>query len=153
MALLLVLSLVSCEVNITTPAYDYNYPATTLRNITSLQDDSAFCIQLSFSVRFQAANYTRLCVCSNSYVTFGGGDAGPCTFNYSTDPIPYPKLLIDAADNVANNITVVATTVNATIHFRGARYNSTGPGLIEWKLSFFAEAYEKFSLDIISNTL
>ena len=148
MALLLVLALVSCEVNITTPAYNYNYPTTTLLNVTHY-DDVAFCVDLSFSVRFQGASYTRFCVCSNSYVTFGDND-GLCIFQY-IDYVAYPKLLIDAADNWAYNMIVVTASNNATIHYRGRRLG--GSGLFEWKLTFFAETYEKFSLDIIANNL
>lgn len=128
--LLLVLSLVSCEVGISSPAHDYNYTATTLL-YTNNWDDYAWCVDLNFPVRFQGSNYTRLCICSNSYVTFGGSN-GPCPYSTS---ISYPKLLIDSADNYAYTIEVVATTTNVTIYYVGTRY--VGSGLIRWTLTFF----------------
>lgn len=65
----------------------------------------------------------------------------------------YPKVLIEASDNVAISLTVVVANSNVTVHYHGRRFNTDFGGELEWKLTFFAEAYEKFSIDIVSNTL
>lgn len=88
-------------------------------------------------------------MCSNSYITFGGNTNA----QYNIGFVPFPKLLIDADDNYANNITVVVAASNVTVYYRGRRYNPKYGGQLEWKATFFAEAYEKFSVDVLTNSL
>jgi hypothetical protein len=108
----------------------------------------AYEINLPFSIRFQGTSYSKFYVCTNSYITFGG----PSTAYTNLNQVPYPKLFIDAADNVATNLTVSVASNNVTIYYLGRRYDNT-TGVLEWKLTFFGELYERFSLDLISNSL
>ena len=133
LAVLLASSLAFCEDVVFLPAYDYNYATSNLQN-RSNTDDSFTQVDLPFSIRFAGASYTRFYVCSNSYITFVTG------YNsYSgLDQISVPRLLIDATDNYAYNITTNATSDNVTIYYRGCRYISSITGVLEWKLTFFA---------------
>jgi hypothetical protein len=133
LAVLLASSLAFCEDVVFLPAYDYNYAMSNLQN-RSNTDDSSTQVDLPFSIRFAGTSYTRFYVCSNSYITFGGEN-----YNYDfLEQISLPKLLIDATDNYAYNITTNATSDNVTIYYRGRRYSSSITGVLEWKLTFFA---------------
>lgn len=133
LAVLLASSLAFCEDVVFLPAYDYNYAMSNLQN-RSNTDDSYTQVDLPFSIMFAGTSYTRFFVCSNSYITFVTGYS-----SYSgLDQISVPRLLIDAKDNYANNITTNATSDNVTIYYRGYRFDTSITGNLEWNLTFFA---------------
>ena len=117
LALVVLLTCSLCEVIVFLPAYNYNYTTSNLLNVTD-KDDWAFEVNLPFSIRFQGTSYSKFYVCTNSYITFGG----PSTAYTNLDKVPYPKLFIDAADNVATNLTVSVASNNVTIYYLGRRY-------------------------------
>lgn len=86
-ALFLAVSVAVCEVVVYSSAYGYDYPTTTLLNLTNI-DDQVYQITPPFDIRFQAASYNRFYVSSNSFVAFG---------NYSSPNWNYnaPAVLID----------------------------------------------------------
>ena len=115
----------SCEDVVILPAYDYNYTTSNLLSVVN-SDDEAFPINLPFSIRFQGTSYTRFYICSNSFITFGRSS----TANYNFERVRFPKLLIDAANNVAISMTVNVAANNVTIHYFGKRYGSSDTGVL-----------------------
>ena len=115
----------SCEDVVILPAYDYNYTTSNLLSVTN-SDDEAFAINLPFSIRFQGTSYTRFYICSNSFITFGGNS----TARYNLERVRFPKLLIDATDNVAISMTVNVASNNVTIYYSGRRFSNRSTGLL-----------------------
>ncbi len=133
LAVLLASSLAFCEDVVFLPAYDYNYASSNLQSRT-MMDDYSVQVDLPFSIMFAGTSYTRLYVCSNSYITFG---AAATNYAY-LDQILLPKLLIDAKDMKADIINATATSDNVTIYYRGYRFDTSITGNLEWNLTFFA---------------
>ena len=125
LAVLLASSLAFCEDVVFLPAYDYNYTTSNLLSVTD-QDDRAFEINLPFSIRFQGTSYTRFYICSNSFITFGGNS----TARYNLEQVRFPKLLIDATDNVAISMTVNVASNNVTIYYSGRRFSNRSTGVL-----------------------
>ena len=104
------------EITAYSSTYDYNYPTTTLLNVTDVYNQ-AYIIDLPFYIRFQGASHNHLKVSSRSYISFG--DTDNQRWEVSANNIP--SLLIDNNDNIAIELIVLSTSSNVTVHYRGRR--------------------------------
>lgn len=136
-----------CEFGTINTTFDYNYPNTTLLDVTDI-DDQAYPIDLNFSFAYGGVSHQRFYICSNSYVTFVDE---PCTSPAWS--MTMPMLFISSMNNFALSIIVTTTSDNATISYRGRRFNQSETGEMFWKLTFFKGDLEKFGLDILSNNM
>jgi CRP-like cAMP-binding protein len=89
-------------------------------------DDVDVNIQLPFPFRWFGALYDSVFVDSNSYVTFGGSAVLFSGFNPFNPPLP--SLLIDAADNNLQLLTVARVPQGWLVHFEGS-YGSVDDAL------------------------
>lgn len=89
-------------------------------------DDVDVNIQLPFTFRWFGALYDSVFVDSNSYVTFGGSAVHFSGFNPFQPPLP--ALLIDAADNNLQLLTVARVPQGWLVHFEGS-YGSVDDAL------------------------
>lgn len=138
-ALLLLISSVSSTFTVVNTTFNYDYPTTTLLNVTDIYNQS-FPIDLGFSVYIEGTLYDRLYVSSNSSIYFG-------------NPSKAPIIYINDFENFALNIIVSATPDNVTVYYRGRRQNLSLNGEMAWKCTIFKSPYFwKFGIDIISNT-
>lgn len=64
-----------------------------------------------------------------------------------------PKILIEGRDNVAVSLIVRSTSANVTVYYKGYNYMTSSSRYIEWILTFYNSPFEKFDIDILSNTL
>lgn len=144
----LLLSTASCSLNMVDFTFDYDYPNTTLLNVSNIHGQ-AFRISLNFSFMHAGVSYDYFYICSHSYITFSASHCFDYSDLYSSPSI----ILIDAANNFASHIIVTSTSENATVDYRGRRWGPDKTGEMQWKLTFYKERFQKFGLDILSNNM
>ena len=116
-------------------------------NEGSSSDDDVFDIMLPFPFRWFGTLYDSVFVGSNSYVTFGGGRIVFSRFNAFNPPLP--SILIGAADNKMQLLTVARVSRGWLLHYEGSDDTSVddddgnggfvGASNFVWELLFLSD--------------
>jgi hypothetical protein len=100
-------------------------------------DNNAYEIDTNFDIYFQNKTYRTFYVNTNCFVNFQ-------SFSYvhsGMDKFTLPRIMIEANNNVAINLTIKATADNITVHYKGYNFNTSNSQYIEWYLTFYRVPY------------
>lgn len=143
---LALISPVVCQSLPSSSGYDYNYPSTTLLNVTN-PEQMTIDVDTNFKLVLQNASFSHFSVNANSSISFVGSVNGSSAFGEES------TISIDCADNTMTSLTVTYTSDNLTVHYKGRRSASSETGGMSWKLTFYRQESRKFLLDMLSNNM
>ncbi len=126
------------------------YPPTSWTGIQNASvDDGYSSVPLPFSVKMFGNSYSTVYICSNSYITFGGGTSAYSSLS-ATNPA-YNKLFFGASDNSYQRVSYYSTTKYVRIRYEGTSSTSgtVGSPSIVVELTIFNPTYTKDNVTII----